>query len=264
MKKTIIALLALAGVAGAASVGYSGLDTTMQQNVVLGYDWDNGVSVGTLTGGAATEAGQLTYTGSDKANTTITTNTSWTLSFDICTLSTNDWTDVVCLYSSVADDTTENRKIKIQHGKGQLHVYNVCKADGWGNPTEGGVYFDGAEWDERTETNVDTGIVNDQVTKPVTLTLVSDAKEEGGTFTVYIDGEEAGTWDNWNPDGSLAQVTFGGGTRNIDGTVVIDNLTIWNKALSGSEVKSLIVPEPTTATLSLLALAGLAARRRRH
>ena len=43
----------------------------------------------------------------------------------------------------------------------------------------------------------------------------------------------------------------------------IDNLYVWNRALGTTEVKALVVPEPATATLSLLALCGLAARRRR-
>ncbi len=46
-----------------------------------------------------------------------------------------------------------------------------------------------------------------------------------------------------------------------------DDLAIWNRTLSADEISYLTaggaVPEPTTATLSLLALAGLAARRRR-
>ena len=44
---------------------------------------------------------------------------------------------------------------------------------------------------------------------------------------------------------------------------------VHNEMLRGADVKTLYnsimnIPEPTTATLSLLALAGLAARRRRH
>lgn len=41
-----------------------------------------------------------------------------------------------------------------------------------------------------------------------------------------------------------------------------DNILVYNRALSASEMKALIVPEPTTATLSLPALVGPAARRR--
>ena len=55
----------------------------------------------------------------------------------------------------------------------------------------------------------------------------------------------------------------GGATLSEGETVDFDNITFWNKALSDSEVSGLVIPEPTTATLSLLALAGLAARRRR-
>lgn len=53
-----------------------------------------------------------------------------------------------------------------------------------------------------------------------------------------------------------------GGSR-IFPEAEISNVTLWNKTLTATEVKGLMIPEPTTATLSLPALAGLAARRRR-
>lgn len=55
---------------------------------------------------------------------------------------------------------------------------------------------------------------------------------------------------NWTMDGS-----------NLDeGTA---DMALYSGVLTESQMNSLIVPEPTTATLSLLALAGLAVRRRR-
>lgn len=55
---------------------------------------------------------------------------------------------------------------------------------------------------------------------------------------------------NWNTEGS----NFSAGTADI---------ALYSGVLTTSQMNSLMVPEPTTATLSLLALAGLAARRRR-
>ena len=49
------------------------------------------------------------------------------------------------------------------------------------------------------------------------------------------------------------------GKENLTSVELIDGVTQFEASISGD----VVVPEPTTATLSLLALAGLAARRRR-
>ena len=56
---------------------------------------------------------------------------------------------------------------------------------------------------------------------------------------------------NWDTDG-----------LTVNGLTAGDSLE-WNESGTALYLKHTLVPEPTTATLSLLALAGLAARRRR-
>ena len=52
--------------------------------------------------------------------------------------------------------------------------------------------------------------------------------------------------------------------KDIDLQLSFNNSTVNTVAMSAGFVATKTIPEPTTATLSLLALAGLAARRRRH
>lgn len=89
-----------------------------------------------------------------------------------------------------------------------------------------------------------------EIDSPVTKNVVKTAETSGyltTTGTNTINGLYIG---NWAKNG----VFQAGGTMDI---------TFYNTALTVPQMKSLLVPEPTTATLSLLALAGLAARRRR-
>ena len=130
-------------------------------------------------------------------------------------------------------------------------------------------YFDGSTYGDATVSayTSDLGLTAaESLTTSTTFTFVSDTANK--TFTIYKNGSQIDQWTNWNTDTGLTGVQFGrrwqgGATLGEGETVDFDNVTIWSKALNASDVSALIVPEPTTATLSLLALAGLAARRRR-
>ncbi len=103
-----------------------------------------------------------------------------------------------------------------------------------------------------------------EMTDWVNLSIVSDVTN--GTLTFYVDGTAVGSVDNWGPRADVASDNFSptglvfgcapDGGRDFGGTVQINNIKFYNSAVAS-------VPEPATATLSLLALAGLAARRYR-
>jgi len=79
-----------------------------------------------------------------------------------------------------------------------------------------------------------------------------------GTYTVnYLGGGNGAAAANLYLDGTKV-ASFTGGSHNMNGGGGHGTATL-NVTVSDAYV----VPEPTTATLSLLALAGLAARRRR-
>lgn len=116
-----------------------------------------------------------------------------------------------------------------------------------------------------------------------TITIVSNSPKVGGdgcNLQLYINGELQGTIDmsqatNWGGEAiggiQFGQEWGGGNAVDPDGSIhnpiasaQLDNILIYDKALTAEQVRNLVlVPEPATATLSLLALAGLLARRRR-
>ena len=109
---------------------------------------------------------------------------------------------------------------------------------------------------------------------PVTVTLTILGNEvsmyqngvlfQSGTFNLTKTNNSVTTEIDYTKDvvGLFSLGSWAGSSLNGRMTADVYNLAIYNGALSAEEVAKL-VPEPTTATLSLLALCGLAARRRR-
>lgn len=97
--------------------------------------------------------------------------------------------------------------------------------------------------------------------------------EFGGMMidNVYLDASSLNLYEEWNETSSVT-VNFGDSLKSLDDgtklTVLLGNnmMTTQRVYAEGGNVTfrgSAIIPEPATGTLSLLALAGLAARRRR-
>lgn len=249
MKKTIIALMALAGIASAASIGCDEMTDTQKTDVVA--KWTDSQ---TLTSGSDV------YSDSD-------TGTSFTISFDITKINvTSTDSNIASFAGSHHEWGWDDGKLFIRMSEsGSLTLINTN-----GTSTNShSSYFDGSTYGNPTVSayTSDLGLTAaDSLSSITTYTLVSNAADK--TFTIYKNGTQIDQWTNWNTDTGLIGMQlggrYGGGTKLADGeTVEFDNVTIWDKALTTAEVSALIVPEPTTATLSLLALAGLAARRRR-
>ena len=261
--------MALAGVASAGSVGYNSMTEAQKEGVVLAWDFSDGLATpdaGTVTG---------TFTLNDEKTAAVYANGAgrpyvaglasqfasgdFTLSFDIYSYTANGWQSFITLYSlknGPHDADNFSLQIGVTDGDGELSVFNkVAGQSGFAgiNSTSG---------------NISTGLTSgfDGV---ATVTLVSDMSNTR-TLSLYVDGEYIGQHTGWHAsDGqAINQIKFGAsGTDSKTGREFPDaefgNMTIWNKALTATEVKALMIPEPATATLSLLALAGLAARRRR-
>ncbi len=211
MKKTIIALLALAGVAAAAP-----LTLTSPAN-------------GTLASSNAEVAWSEAYS----------TLTSWELSFTLTDAALGD----AILFGTDRDGSGAAGYILSTNTDGSLEVYARNIGVDYSNSTAAGVVTAGTP-------------------VAITFSFVADENQYtneivGGTFTVKA-GEATSSW----------AVTSGLGYTDLTNNSVS---RFWTN--SGAEQFSnitvtkldnnMVVPEPTTATLSLLALAGLAARRRR-
>ncbi len=87
--------------------------------------------------------------------------------------------------------------------------------------------------------------------KIILTTLAND-----GTYTDYVSPVSGLKWSSSNISGANIDAHYIDFAKVYTGTYTEEELI--------NTAHSLVTPEPATATLSLLALAGLAARRRRH
>lgn len=157
---------------------------------------------------------------------------SFSLSFDVTnidvTTANSGWKDVFSLKLS------DNSQLELQINKddGNLVIYRT----GGDAPLE----------------NSNTGINLSDLTNQNNFQLVVDATSN--SLSIYLDGTLKLTTD-WDYDLSVTGIQFGAKLdsedRGLGGSMEINNIVL------------AATPEPTTATLSLLALAGLCARRRR-
>lgn len=164
---------------------------------------------------------------------------SFTLSFDLknvdVSVSNSQWCDIFSLQLS----DTSKIQLQINATTGKLSLYN--------NSADGTQLQDAQI--------VDTTLTLDSFSDWKSFSLVADSG--AGKLSIYLDGVlVSSTADSVWTGSAVSALQFGSeyaGTRQLGGSMQINNITL---AVSPT-------PEPTTATLSLLALAGLCARRRR-
>ena len=109
-----------------------------------------------------------------------------------------------------------------------------------------------------------SGLRDDNVFSYVTVTIKS--VEDDADVSFYYNGvlSATGTVSSWSIGDTISMIYLGGwpASGNSQLSYTMDSFAVYKGAMSATDVAKL-VPEPSTATLSLLALAGLAARRRR-
>ena len=265
MKKTIIALLALAGVASAAereqvlwSLDFTG--TSLTSSYAEGVSLSNLPASGINNGLTLNKAPiTLTQTGS-----TLTYSDKFVFSVTLEVNSHNDkWPELAGFGNSThnwkgAYYVEDNNFVLDRNNFGELWRQEP-KLDENGEEVKNEkgetVMVDVEKLAEDVdESQRATGDVSVAVGTPVTLSFKSNGE---GTITMYVGDTVAGytTIDDYYLTQTIDKFALGG---RIGGKPANNaDVTVYSASLTK------IVPEPATATLSLLALAGLAMRRRR-
>ena len=236
MKKTLITLLALAGVAAAEDY-HGSLNTDLTKAIT---------SSGYTVGDDFTMSVQLQYWLSNAA----TRQTSLTLgdTFHIVAQKTGSWSNVYLGFTPSSTNGTDPGAINLTRSKsGKIDSYSFTATESVTGP-------DG--WITRAGDTVAGGTQTWQFLGS-TLTLTYTAETQTTVldfdFTTIVDDAQNGIYRPTDRDHLI--VTVKGIEMDANDISFANNVTGRNVAFT--------VPEPTTATLSLLALAGLAARRRR-
>ena len=131
------------------------------------------------------------------------------------------------------------------------------------NDNMGGFACKGSTGNITVTNRADVSVLRESTPTMAVATFASNS------FSLYVDGDLVATGvpkGGFSADQVLTKLSFGSWAGNSGSGVLsekIYSLAIYDTALTAEQVKSLSIPEPTTGTLSLLALAGLCARRRK-
>ncbi len=249
MKKTIIALLALSGISLAAAPSIVWDMDFAETGVVLTTAEGVTTNLGTNVGASLISNGAITLNNNSFSFTQTAGNLSYADQFTLLTKvqlgasQPGNWPAIFGLGET--DSWCWKPSFYVQSG-----TFNLDK-DG----------FDG-KVDETYKNNggVTYTLPTEGYGDVVTIALQNNGE---GTLTLLIDGTVAGyttitSASEYGSNKLINNFTFG--ARNGGGN---KSNIILHDAQFVSGLATQLIPEPATATLSLLALAGLAARRRR-
>lgn len=247
MKKTIITLLALAGVAAAAET-FTDLSQSATNGQVTYTVPAEGSSLGTFTGSGISAAGGGSLAHSGVA---ITLNL----------------TDISAYFASNSVDVSLiSFNVNTHVG---LNLTSTGIRGMWNDVTWNNTYNFTVAYD--TLAALDTTWTGEDGDKYTTITVsLANIEGENGGLMVYSESSKLG---GYNKLGSSFNKTMTSIEINTDYVVSASVNAGWsdpntcyalgaNLSAATQQVTG-VIPEPTTATLSMLALAGLAARRRR-
>lgn len=263
MKKTIIALIALAGVVSADGTllwtgDLTGGSPTYQDadgNKMSFTSWYDGRRV------SLTDAGVVT-TGSGKY--AIETHVGVTMADEFSVVLQGN-IDLSQMY-------VNNAGVKSTSGNflafGEDGAYSLF----FGVTDAGKLTIEGGNYTLSDTTISDSLIGSGSHTFIITLANIGNPDDAGryqGALSVYVDGVLFGSSTmsnagNRHSNTAVDQLAIGNKIQEwagIGGTYT--GVSLYEGVLSSDQITQLSIPEPTTATLSLLALAGLAAHRRR-
>lgn len=254
MKKTLIALMALAGMAGAATITVTDLTQTQTfEDVSVTYTAPADES----TTGSFSGSGIWALGGGDRAHAALT-----------FTLNLTELSKITASTALVTADTGDDVGIMWGQYNNTWGIVGSWQGNAWAN--SGGAFV------SLTTLLKDAWAVADNESDrfiTLTMTVANTSGSQGGlqlysaassdsyfTNSAGLGGSNNTSLDAISLDTSVienAAVTSGWVNGTTAATLGTELMTTYANAHGG------IIPEPATATLSLLALAGLAVRRRR-